>query len=254
MFGKSKKTNSKIEKIANNHLNSDEMALSYQASIEYIAHQKVVVSNYVAFISLIIALISVLAVVFLTPLKSVEPYVIRVDNTTGMVDIITSINEETLSDREALDKYFTSYYVKIREGYHFDMLNQDYTLTQLMSSPNVTSEYLSIYESDPKTNKKARNEILGNKFNVDVDIVSVTLEKYVVDENEQATEKSIARIRFNLIQTAKNDNNTEVSKSSKIATISYGYDIKSLKTEEERLKNPLGFKVMAYRIDDEIVR
>ena len=45
-----------------------------------------------------------------------------------------------------------------------------------------------------------------------------------------------------------------MSVNSKVATLSYEYSPANLSTEDERLKNPLGFKVITYRIDDEIRR
>ena len=105
--------------------NDTKTAISYEASIRYLVEKSNRRAWLIAFLSIFISIISVTAVVFLTPLKSVEPYVIRVDNTTGMVDIITSVNQtEFVSDNEALDKYFTTSYVKIREGYFYNILQQ----------------------------------------------------------------------------------------------------------------------------------
>ena len=129
--------------------NDTKTAISYEASIRYLVEKSNRRAWLIAFLSIFISIISVTAVVFLTPLKSVEPYVIRVDNTTGMVDIITSVNQtEFVSDNEALDKYFTTSYVKIREGYFYNILQNDYTTVQIWSSPEVSSDYLKIYEGD----------------------------------------------------------------------------------------------------------
>lgn len=231
-----KQTNNLIENLVKN--NPDEVAISYEASIRYIAEQSNKRAYLISGISLLITIISVTAVCLLTPLKSVEPYVIRVDNTTGMVDIITSVNEANFTSNEALDKYFATMYVKAREGYYYDILQNDYELTQILSFPNVASEYLKIYEGD-----KARDQVLKDDFEVEIDIVSVTL------SNSAGT--SVATIRFNEI-TKKRDSKTIVSNKAKIATLAYEYQPQSLTTEKERIKNPLGFKVSTYRIDDEI--
>ena len=44
------------------------------------------------------------------------------------------------------------------------------------------------------------------------------------------------------------------TKTAKIATLSYDYAPNELITEQERLENPLGFKVLTYRVDIEISR
>ena len=212
--------------------NPDEVALSYEASIRYIAEQANKRAYLVSGMALLVAIISVVAVCLLTPLKSVEPYVIRVDNTTGMVDIITSIKEADFSSNEALDKHFATTYVKAREGYYYDVLQSDYELVQILSYPNIASEYLKIYEGD-----KSRDQILQDDFEVQIDIVSV----------------SLGDSRFNEI-TKKKDSKNIIANKAKIATLAYDYQPQSLTTEKERIKNPLGFKVSTYRIDDEIRR
>lgn len=171
--------------------NPDEVAISYEASIRYIAEQSNKRAYLISGVALLVAIISVVAVCLLTPLKSVESYVIRVDNTTGMVDIITSVNEEQFTGNEALDKYFATMYVKAREGYYYDILQNDYELTQILSLPNVASEYLRIYEGE-----KARDQVLKDDFEVEIDIVSVTL--------SNSAGALVATIRFNEI-TKKQD-------------------------------------------------
>lgn len=219
--------------------NNDNVALTYEASIRYLVEQSNKRAWLIAFLAVIILAIAVTAVCLLTPLKSVEPYVIRVDNTTGMVDIITSVNEETLTGNEALDKYFAGLYVKTREGYYFNMLQNDYTLTQILSAPNIAADYVSIYQGE-----NPRQEILKNKVEVSVDIVSITL--------SNSAGSSVATIRFNLV--SKDLEHGNKTTKAKIVTMAYEYNPALLTKEEERIKNPLGFKVLTYRIDDEIGR
>lgn len=233
-----KKVDKQIENFVKN--NPDEVAISYEASIRYIAEQANKRAYFISGVALLVAIISVIAVCLLTPLKSVEPYVIRVDNTTGMVDIITSVNEAEFSQNEALDKYFATMYVKAREGYYYDILQSDYELVQILSYPDVVNGYLRIYEGE-----KARDQVLKNDFEVEIDIVSVTL--------GNSAGSPIATIRFNEI-TRKKGEKIAISNKAKIVTLSYDYQPSSLTTEEERIKNPLGFKVSTYRIDDEIRR
>lgn len=222
--------------------NDEETALSYVASIRYLVEKSNKRAWLIAIISAIIAFASICAIAYMTPLKQSVPYVIRVDNTTGMVDIITSVKDTEFSSNEALDKYFTSLYVKTREGYHYNLLTQDYTLTQILSSPQVAQDYVKIYEG-----ANARQEILKNNNEVSIDINSVVL-------GESADIKT-ATIRFNATTSAlSNSGKNTVQTSAKVATLSYEYSPADLTTEDERLQNPLGFKVTTYRIDDEIRR
>ncbi len=211
-------------------------AIDYEASFRYLIEKSNKRAWLIAFISIFIAIISIIAVVLLTPLKTIEPYVIRVDNTTGMVDILTMLDEKEISSNEALDKYFISQYVKAREGYYYDLLNQDYLLTQLMSSEKVANEYRAWYEGE-----NARDQILKNSNEVNVQILSIVL------GNSNGVKTSTIRAKI----ITKNLNTRGLSESTKVITLSYDY-ILAKASEENRILNPLGFKVTNYRIDEEI--
>lgn len=210
-------------------------AMDYEASFRYLIDKSNKRAWLIAFVSIFIAIISIVAVVLLTPLKTIEPYVIRVDNTTGMVDILTMLDEK-ISSNEALDKYFISQYVKAREGYYYELLNQDYLLTQLMSSEKVANEYRAWYEGE-----NARDQILKNSNEVNVQILSIVL------GNSNGVKTSTIRAKI----ITKNLNTRGLSESTKVITLSYDY-ILAKASEENRILNPLGFKVTNYRIDEEI--
>ena len=211
-------------------------AMDYEASFRYLIDKSNKRAWLIAFVSIFIAIISIVAVVLLTPLKTIEPYVIRVDNTTGMVDILTMLDEKEISSNEALDKYFISQYVKAREGYYYELLNQDYLLTQLMSSEKVANEYRAWYEGE-----NARDQILKNSNEVNVQILSIVL------GNSNGVKTSTIRAKI----ITKNLNTRGLSESTKVITLSYDY-ILAKASEENRILNPLGFKVTNYRIDEEI--
>ncbi|EAC1221936.1 type IV secretion system protein [Campylobacter coli] len=211
-------------------------AMDYEASFRYLIDKSNKRAWLIAFVSIFIAIISIVAVVLLTPLKTIEPYVIRVDNTTGMVDILTMLDEKEISSNEALDKYFISQYVKAREGYYYELLNQDYLLTQLMSSEKVANEYRAWYKGE-----NARDQILKNSNEVNVQILSIVL------GNSNGVKTSTIRAKI----ITKNLNTRGLSESTKVITLSYDY-ILAKASEENRILNPLGFKVTNYRIDEEI--
>ena len=155
-----------------------------------------------------------------------------------MVDILTMLNEKEIKTNEALDKYFIAQYVKAREGYFYEILNQDYLLTQLMSSEKVANEYRAIYEGE-----NARDQILKNSNEVRVEIISIVL--------GESNGVKTSTIRANII--TKNLNTRGITSSTKVITLSYDY-LLAKASEENRLLNPLGFKVLTYRIDNEVDR
>ncbi|EDO9243068.1 type IV secretion system protein, partial [Campylobacter coli] len=196
-------------------------AIDYEASFRYLIEKSNKRAWLIAFISIFIAIISIIAVVLLTPLKTIEPYVIRVDNTTGMVDILTMLDEKEIKANEALDKYFISTYVKAREGYYYDLLNQDYLLTQLMSSEKVANEYRALYEGD-----NARDQILKNSNEVSVQILSIVL----------GESNGVKTATVRAIITTKNLTSKGTAQATKVITLSYDY-ILAKASEENRFLN-----------------
>ena len=63
--------------------------------------------------SMVVALIALLC---LTPLKTNTPFVLRVDNATGHVDVLTTLRTSERSYGEVVDNYFLNQYVLNREG------------------------------------------------------------------------------------------------------------------------------------------
>lgn len=69
-------------------------------------------------------------------------------------------------------------------------MQNDYELVQILSYPDVANIYLKTYEGE-----KARDQVLKNDFEVEIDIVSVTL--------GNSAGSPIATIRFNEITRKK---------------------------------------------------
>lgn len=212
-------------------------ALDFESSMAYMVKKSNTRAWSVAIISLVVALLSMGAVFALAPLKTTEPYVIRVNETTGMVDIITTIKEKGISTSEAIDKYFVNRYIMLREGYYYEMLNNDFKAVQNLSSPEVAKAYVALY-----TGENSRDKELKNNYIIEPSITSLSL----ADSNGAKT--ATARVSINVISRA---NNTISKTEDATITLSYKY-FKEPAKEADRLENPLGFKVINYRIDEVI--
>lgn len=211
-------------------------ALSFEASVKSLVEKSNKRAWLVTTISLMLNFLLGLAIVFLTPLKTVEPFVIKVDK-NGMVDIVSILKEQDILAEEALDKYWISSYVKKREGYYFDLLQEDYNFVQLLSDTNVADEYRKVYDG---ANNRA--DALKNKYEVKVKILSVTL------NNSNGTKTATIRADINTYNLSSKADDIE----TKVFTIGYDYFPKNYASEEHRLQNPLSFKVLTYRIDSEV--
>jgi type IV secretion system protein VirB8 len=183
----------------------------------------------------IIAVLSVAAVICLTPLKTAVPYVIRVDNNTGAVDVATAIDNAKADYGQAVDKYFLAKFVRNRESYDWETIQSMNDTVKLMADGNVFEEY------SRNINNKTTSPLylLRDQNKVMVRVLSVSF----IDK--------VAQVRFiKFVQRADGSDATEYAKSSWIATIAYDYN-KKVSLESDRLINPLGFEVISYRVDAE---
>ena len=69
--------------------------------------------------------IAIVALMMLMPLKHVEPFVIRVDNATGIVDVVP-VYAGSASMPEAVTRYFLDHYVTVCERFNFSTAESDY--------------------------------------------------------------------------------------------------------------------------------
>lgn len=184
-----------------------------------------------------IALVSVIAVAGLTPLKTVEPFVVRVDK-IGAADTVTLLNERTVTGSEAIDKYWLARYVNYREEYSPSGAYGNFKATELLSSPSVGSAYYAQIRPD---NPSSPTNVYRDKGIVDVEVTSVTF----IGQRH-------AQVRY--VRREKRDGPATVnpSETSWIATINYEY-VNPPMTEAARLVNPVGFRVTEYRVDPETV-
>ncbi|KPN72614.1 virB8 family protein [Neisseria sp. 83E34] len=175
------------------------------------------------------------AIAGLTPLKEVKPFVIRVDNNTGVTDIVTSVKKKEESYGEVVDKFFLSQYIRYREGYDWQTIQDSYDATMLLSAPTVQAEFSKIYHNNPDApHLKLRGDY-----------------KVVAKVNAITFIGKTAQIRFEKQRIPVTGDLDKVIPAQKmIATISFDYTDKPF-SEKDRLVNPLGFQVNSYRVDPE---
>lgn len=171
-------------------------------------------------------------------LQEKEIVLIRVDNRTGEAEILSKLSETQITQDEAVDKFFASKYLIMREQYDYFSLQSDYEIVQLFSSHGVRDEYINIFER-----KDSPDQIFGEEFNIKVDIISITI--------SPATEPyRLASIRFKKRITDIKNNKTK--EKFYAARIVFGFEPEKEIPEKIRLNNPLGFKVVSYQASPEL--
>jgi type IV secretion system protein VirB8 len=183
------------------------------------------------------ALIAVLeagALILLTPLKTVEPYTLLVDRTTGYVQALKPLDPQKIAPDTALTQSFLVQYVIAREGFDLATVNAAYRKVALFSADRARSSYLSQMQvSNPASPLLA----LPRGTVVDTRVKSIS-----------PVGKDVALVRF---ETVRTDPGGQAQPPQPwIATVRYRWSGEPMKLED-RFVNPLGFQVTSYRRDPE---
>ena len=181
--------------------------------------------------------VALLTLLFLTPLKTNTPFVLRVDNVTGHVDVLTTLRESEVSYGEVVDSYFLNQYVLNREGYDYNTIQNAYNTTALLSDPEVQREYYAIFEG-----AQARDTVLKDRAKIIVQVRSIT------PTPEAGSPGGTAVVRFST--QLKHNNGSVEPLQNWIATIGYTYKDATMSSVDRRI-NPLGFQITSYRVDPE---
>lgn len=182
-----------------------------------------------------ITFVSVLAVAALLPLKVVEPFVIRVDNATGIVDVVEALGDGKTNYDEAVNKYFTQWYVRYREGYTKELAEEYYNNVGVLSAGLEQQKYASWF--DPKNPMSPLN-IYGPYAKVRVRIKSTSFIR-----------PDVALVRYTK-EVERGADKPEITHWA--ATVVFKYSGAPM-AESERAINPLGFQVTEYRNDPDVL-
>ncbi|WP_246252471.1 virB8 family protein [Parasulfitobacter algicola] len=189
----------------------------------------------VAGVSGAIAVAACTAVAMLAPLKTVEPFVIRVDSATGVPEVMTSLSDGQEEYDEAVSKYFLARYVRVREGYSFATREAIFREVQLLSSRDEQAEFSQSYNA---SNPDSPQFIYGRNGKADVAIRSIAF----IGED-------LAQVRFARTVTQRD----ESVRTLWVATVQFNFQSDAIISDQDRLINPLGFIVTDYRADPEVV-
>ncbi|EIZ1383898.1 type IV secretion system protein [Salmonella enterica] len=179
------------------------------------------------------------AIACMVPLKSVEPFLLRVDSTTGYTDVVKPFSQTGDTFDEAVSRYFLTQFIENREGYEWYTIQNMLDTVELMSSSPVFTEYKNmIYgELSPLNKLKKSNKIM-------VRVKSIVF----LDEHT-------AQGRFVKAITDPDGRPTPgYTPTQWIATIKFDFDRDKVKTEADRQINPFGLNVLSYRVDPEVVK
>lgn len=206
----------------------------YKDRYQYVLVQRKILV-LITSLSLVASLVTVLVISQLTPLKTVEPFVIQVDQKSGITQTVNPISASELTADEAVNNYFIAQYIRARENYNSNDLFRNYNLVRLMS--DGSSVYPNFLATANPNNPNSNTARLGTGGIRTVKFKSIT---YLQPRQIQA--RVLVEERFD--QT--------LAQQNLIILLSFDYTTMTL-TQEERFLNPLGFRVTQYSIDEDVV-
>jgi type IV secretion system protein VirB8 len=191
---------------------------------------------WIAGIAAGIALLEGIALVLLMPLKTVEPYTLMVDKTTGYVQALKPLDQATIAPDSALTQSFLVQYVIAREGFDSATLDTNYRKVALFSAGTARSSYLQQMQA---SNPSSPLVLYPRTTAVDVEVKSVS-----------PLGRNAALVRFD---TVRSDAGAQAQPpQSWVAVVRYRYSNAPMSLDD-RFVNPLGFQVVSYRKDAEVL-
>ena len=199
---------------------------------------------WVAIAGLMLGLIGIAAVFVQGPLRRVVEIPIVVDRVTGEATIQQRLDVETIPPMEALDKHNLATFVRAREAYSWMFQQRDFDQVARMAVPGVFTDYNRQFEGDRALQKK-----LGASEDWRINVVGVRLA--ASGRSGKLGNGGEATVTYDKVVRLTDRNLPDVT-TRHVASVVFQYQPKVLAKERDRLENPFGFVVMAYRSDPEI--
>lgn len=181
-----------------------------------------------------VVIVLAIALAMLIPLHSVVPYVTQVDKVTGD-SVILQTGNRTVGTDEIVDKHWIQAFAIARSRYVFKLLQADYDTVQSLTDGTTWNAYAAQFDGRDAIDKK-----YGDSLEVIPRVLSITV-----------ASGGIATIR---LERETRGQSTEPKIERFVGTMRYTYEPKLLAKESERIRNPFGFKVLAYKMDQELVK
>ena len=186
------------------------------------------------------ACVAITALLALFPLQRVEPYVIRVDNTTGVVDVVPHYTGN-IEPTEVFTRYLLTHYVSTCERFNLATAEEDYSECGAFHSPQRNQQWAARWAT-------GNPESPLNKFKdgttVHVSVQSVSFFERANGHND------LAQVRF--AKTTRAGGTGPEVLTHWITTLHYAYG-KPASDATTRRWNPLGFRILDIQTEPELI-
>jgi len=185
------------------------------------------------------AVASALAIVILMPLKQVEPFGVRVDNSTGVVDVVPVYAGNAPVD-ESITRYFVSHYLTACERFNFATAESDY---EECGAFHTAQRNQAWYAQWTATNPASPLNVFKDGTSVRVQVASVSFFTRVSGLTD------LAQVRY--LKAIRPAGGGDEKFTHWVATVQYTY-VAPAQDPKTRRWNPLGFKVIDFKSEPEV--
>ena len=186
------------------------------------------------------AMASILALLLLMPLKQVVPFLVRVDGSTGIVDVVP-VFVGRATPEEAVTRYFLTHYVSVCERFNFATAESDYEECGAFHSAQRNQAWYALWTA---TNPSSPLNVHKDGSTVRVQVSSVSF------FTRASGLSDLAQVRY--VKAARQGAGAEESFTLWVASIQYAYG-DAAKDPKTRRWNPLGFKIVDFRSEPEVL-
>lgn len=235
MFSRNKKSVEKKVKSEppKNEKNIFEKGLDWEASKRLSMQKSLKIAWCLVSVLAGSTLLLTIAIMVIMPLKTIQLEIVKVDSSTGIVEIMENQKEISTTYDETMNTFFVKKYIRYRDGYSYSLMPKYYNYVGLMSTPNEQQVYAKWFAPN---NPNSPLNVFGQKKTAEINFKSIT---YLADD--------IALVRF--IRTT-NQGVDKINEEHLTATLKFKY-VKGSISNFDKEVNPLGFQVVEYRIDEE---
>jgi type IV secretion system protein VirB8 len=195
-------------------------------------YQIVMVQRNVLLLFTLVSMFSVaVAVIYVKNImasKSIEPYVIQVEEKSGIATVVNQLTAENFTGDQMIRKYFINEFIHAASGYDPKTYKKDVEKVRLYSTPGIYADYRN--RINPKQ--------LGAESLIEVRVKSI-----------QPLDQNTLQIRIARQISQKGQAPTT---KDELITMGFYFSPNMKLTMEERLINPLGFQVGRYTITEEV--
>ena len=214
-------------------------AASWDADRVAMQRRSALIAWWVAGGGWVCALTVAIALMLLMPLKRVEPYVIRVDNTSGLVDVVpVYAGNEPMP--EAVTRYFLDHYVTVCERFNFATAESDYAECGAFHTAQRNAAWYAAWN---KSNPQSPLNLYKDGTTIRAQVTSVSF----FTRSDGVTD--LAQVRY--FTGKRQAGSAEETRTYWIASIHYTFAAPSTDPQVRRW-NPLGFKVIDFGPEPEV--